>query len=59
MPCSLSDLAWHLYDTPKHNGGDQIASMWANGDLKGIAEHNSECLDLTWKIWNDYRGILF
>jgi DNA polymerase elongation subunit (family B) len=57
--CSLSELAWFLYGTPKTSGGEEVAAWWAKKDLQSIREHCLADVELTNRIYKDYRGVLW
>lgn len=57
--CSLSELAWFLYGTPKTSSGGDVATWWAKGDLQSIREHCLADVELTGKIYQDYMGVLW
>lgn len=57
--CSLSELAWFLYGTPKQSSGAEVAEMWARGDIAGIRAHCLEDILLTSKIYQDFLGVLW
>lgn len=57
--CSLSELAWFLYGTPKQSSGADVAEMWAKGDIAGIRGHCLEDVTLTSKIYKDFLGVLW
>ena len=57
--CSLSELNWFLYGAGKQTNGCDIAKMWEDGDLEGIRGHCLEDIDITSRIYNDFRGPLW
>lgn len=57
--CSLSELAWFLYGTPKSSSGAEVAVWWAKGDYQAIREHCLADVELTNKIYQDYTGVLW
>lgn len=57
--CSLSELGWFLYGTPKQSSGADVAEMWAKGDIAGIRAHCLEDILLTSKIYQDFLGVLW
>lgn len=59
VSCSLSELGWAMYGKCKHSSGSDVADWWAHGELGTIADHCKEDCNLTWKIYQDFRGILW
>ena len=57
--CSLSELHWFLYGAGKQSNGSDIAKMWEGGDLESIRAHCAEDIEITSRIYNDFRGTLW
>ena len=57
--CSLSELHWFLYGAGKQTNGCDIAQMWEDNDLESIRAHCSEDVEITSRIYNDFRGQLW
>ena len=57
--CSLSELHWFLYGAGKQTNGCDIAKMWEDHDLEGIHFHCLEDIEITSRIYNDFRGQLW
>lgn len=57
--CSLSELHWFLYGAGKQSNGSDIAKMWEGGDLESIRAHCAEDIEVTGRIYNDFRGTLW
>lgn len=54
--CSLSELSWFLYDKCKATNGNEIQGMWDAGDIEGIREHCLEDVEITNRIYQDFKG---
>jgi predicted PolB exonuclease-like 3'-5' exonuclease len=57
--CSLSELHWFLYGAGKQSNGCDIAKMWEDHDLEGIRAHCAEDCQITFDIYNDFKGVLW
>ena len=57
--CSLSELHWFLYGAGKQTNGCDIAKMWEDHDLEGIHFHCLEDIEITSRIYNDFKGPLW
>ncbi len=57
--CSLSELAWHLYKTPKDSNGSQVSGWYEAGELEKIANHCIKDLQITARLYRDFKGVLF
>ena len=45
--------------TGKQSNGCDIAKMWEGGDLESIRAHCAEDIEITGRIYNDFRGVLW
>lgn len=57
--CSLTELAWFLYGECKKTDGGDVAGWWAEKNYDAIKGHCAEDVELTDRIYQDFRGKLW
>ena len=55
--CSLSELSWFLYGKGKATNGNEIQGMWDAGNTEGIRQHCLEDVEITNRIYQDFKGV--